>query len=203
MSRSTVRCSEAHTPQSPNKNRVRRDWLKPLKGKGDIITISHGLLESAMMVGHSGRIHVCDIDPGVIESTKYMRQSEYTDLCIPSVQLSSIEEKVKTYCEIWGTRSLKVVDVDLADTLTTVWNSCEDVLRTLVSHKASGTKVMLTFRNGRDGFGSTDARIFWIRCNMPRGTKVVKHTPYASNRIGKYAEREKGSAMCIVELEIQ
>jgi hypothetical protein len=203
MSRSTVCCSEAHTPQSPNKNRIRRDWLLPLNKSKDLITISHGALEAMMMCGWKGRIFVCDIDPGVIESTKYMSESEYRDLKIKAI-LSRIEVMVTNYCFVNGAKNLAAVDVDLADCLDTCWPILAPVLDALVTYRAKGTKVFFTFRNGRDCFGRNgiDKRIQWLKSRLPEGVRLNSHTTYNSTRITQFAERRKGSPMCIVEMQV-
>lgn len=201
MGRSNVRCDMAHTPQSPIKNRVRRDWIKKSSSYKDIITISHGALEALMMAEHRGLITVCDIDGGVIESTQYMAHSEYPDLRIRARHWS-IERTVEGYCQDKGVDSLGVVDIDLAGSLMSEFSVLSNVLTTLLSHKAFGVKVLFTFRNGRDAFKGIDNRIAWLKSKLPNGVQLVKFTPYNSTRITEHAERKKGSAMCIVELEI-
>jgi hypothetical protein len=189
-----------HTPQSPNKNRVRRNWLMTVPRSKDVITISHGALEALMMMRWEGRIQVCDIDPGVIESTRYMRDSEYKDLCLLPPWCIPIQEMVLDYCTSYGGKKLGVIDIDLAfclDQCLPILQSVLDTLRLFGIH----TKVLLTFRNGRDGFSSTEGRMIWLKQNLGKGVEYVTHEQYNSSRIRENASRHKGSAMCIVTLQ--
>lgn len=202
MSRRDVRCLMQHTPASPGKNRVRRDWLATIDPKLDILTISHGLLESLMMARWQGRIWVCDIDPGVIESTEYQRQ-DYPELDIAPPLHGRVEDIASLL--VWKIgRQLGAIDLDLTGCIHQVWPILQDVLSAVRQHKVSPA-ILLTFRNGRrDGFRSLDARMQWLSdqlcSNGMRRVKIVEHVPYASGRIREDASRKKGSAMCMVRL---
>lgn len=200
MGRLTVKCEMAHTPASPNKNRVRRDMLKSVPKTKDIITISHGAFEALMMVGWRGRIKACDIDAGVRESIEYQRVSDYPDLRIyPSGY--SIESTVSNWCiHKHNVRKLGIVDVDLACTLVEAWKILSPVLETLCEVGYKG-KTFLTFRNGRDKFPSIESRVRWLESRLPKGVRIESYTLYVSNRILEHAQRKKGSSMCIIELK--
>src|ERR1035437_6621708 len=161
MARSTVKCKMGHTEQHPAKDRMRRNWMSKVSRMKDIITISHGLLGGAQYLNWCGRIQVCDIDPGVRETTAYLGgldggASDYPDLNILSPGCD-IESTVIAYVKAYGVKQLGAVDVDLACTIGPAWEILFPVLCTLLG--AMGTKdhvkVLLTFRNGRkDGFSS-------------------------------------------------
>lgn len=212
MGRRTNVCSEQHTPLSPRKNRVRRDWLWKVGLHADIISISHGFLDAAMMIlphrGFRGEILPCDTDSGVRLAVKYMIEGQngnpgdYPDLNIRPCG-GDIAETVWQYVKRKGSKYLGVVDVDLADTIKPCWDILKPVLDILVATKTFRGKVYLTFRNGRDSFGedATDKRIAWLRKQLPKGIRYVSHTPYRSVSIAKNALRSCGSSMCIVELQ--
>jgi len=199
MARSNVRCEMAHTPASPNKNRVRRDMLNKVAKTKDVITISHGLFDTAMTLEWKGKIKACDIDDGVRESISYQRETEYPDLRIlPPGE--SIQQTVKDWCKHKHlVKNLGIVDVDLACTLWEAYRILESVLETLNESGYKG-RTFLTFRNGRDDFPSIQARIDWLKKRLPQGVHIASYTPYVSTRIMEHAERKRGSAMCIVEL---
>ncbi len=203
MGRRTVRCSEKHTPLNPAKDRVRRNWVRKLPKGSMIMTISHGALGVLDIMGWSGPIRVVDTDPGVIESTEYMRQTDYPELNLLSPLNTSIQTAVRLHCMRephtfrWG-----AVDVDLAGCLDVCFPNLKDVLETLRAYKVH-VKVLFTFRNGRDDFGTNaiGSRITWIKKQLPRGVKYVSHDTYNSGRINSDASRSKGSSMCIVEIQ--
>lgn len=197
MSKRNVRCVMAHTPLAPYKNRIRRDWMRIIDRKMDIITISHGLLDVANVMGHRGAIQVCDIDPGVRETTRYL-QGDYPDLTILEPG-EDIRATVADYCVAFGVKNLGAVDVDLACTLRFSEDILCGVLNALVTHKYRG-RIYLTVALRCDGFKSMESRIRWIEERLPKQFRVVSHTTYGSVRIGPHAERGKGSAMMIVEI---
>lgn len=200
-------CLEKHTPLSPSKNRIRRDWLKTIPRKKDIITISHGIFDTLMTMEWKGRVQACDIDPGVRQAIDYMRKSsgnqksDYFDLKIlPSGE--SIQVTVADYCKRYGVKDLGAVDVDLAVGIIPCWNILYPVLSELLANKYRG-KVFLTFRNGRDGFGkrSTSNRLLFLMKRLPKGVKYVRATQYRSGRYNQNAQKSVGSPMCFVELK--
>lgn len=197
MSKRDVRCVMAHTPLAPYKNRIRRDWMRVIDRKMDVITISHGLLDVASVMGHRGAIQVCDIDPGVRETTRYLR-GDYPDLNILEPG-EDIRATVADYCVAFGVKNLGAVDVDLACTLRPSEDILRGVLDVLVTHKYRG-RIYLTVALRKDGFNSAESRIKWIEERLPKQFRVVSHTTYGSVRIGPHAERGKGSAMMIVEI---
>jgi len=174
--------------------------LKLALKTNDVITISHGLFESLMMTEWKGCIKACDIDPGVRESIKYQRESEYPDLRIlPPGR--SIQETVKDWCHSPSqVKNLGIVDVDLACTLLEAWRILNPVLQSL-HHANYNGRTFLTFRNGRDVFSSLQERIDWLSRQLPEGVSVASYTPYVSTRIMEHADRKRGSTMCIVELK--
>lgn len=199
MARSNVRCEMAHTPASPNKNRVRRDMLKKVSKTKDVITISHGAFEALMMIEWKGKIKACDIDPGVRESITYQRESEYKDLRILAPGYS-IQDTVKDWCRHkHQVENLGIVDVDLACTIFEAWCIIRPVLDTLQESGYKG-RTFLTFRNGRDDFDSIKLRLSWLNMHLPPNVHIASHTTYVSTRIMEHAERKRGSPMCIVEL---
>lgn len=187
----------AHTPLAPYKNRIRRDWMRVVARNMDIITISHGLLDVASVMGHRGAIQVCDIDPGVRETTRYLRD-DYPDLKILEPG-EDIRTTVADYCVAFGVSNLGAVDVDLACTL----RFSEDILRgtldILAEHKYRG-RIYLTVALRCDGFKSMDSRIQWIQERLPKQFRVISYTTYRSVRIGAHADRGMGSPMMIVEI---
>jgi hypothetical protein len=187
----------AHTPLSPYKNRIRRDWMRLIARNMDIITISHGLLDVASVMGWRGAIQVCDIDPGVRETTEYLR-SDYPDLQILKPG-EDIRTTVATYCTTFGVKNLGAVDVDLACTLRMAESILQDTLNTLATHKYGG-RIYLTVALRCDGFNSMESRLQWIRERLPQRFRLISHTVYSSVRIGAHADRRKGSAMLIVEI---
>jgi len=202
-----VSCSEKHTPLSPHKNRIRRNWMKKINKNKDIITISHGLLDVAMLLGWRGRIQICDLDPGVRETTTYLAgldgyTSDYPELNIlpPGTDIYST---VEAYCSKYGIKHLRAVDVDLACKLDRAWLILAPVLGELSRNNYKG-KVFLTFQNGRDQFGknATGSRINWFRQQVSKCAKLVRHDLYRSVRINQNAERSMGSAMCFVEFQM-
>jgi hypothetical protein len=206
MSRRNVRCEMQHTPQSPNKNRIRRDWLSKIDPTKDIITISHGALEAMMMLSWKGWIQVCDIDKAVIEGTEYLRKTEYKhELKMYRPRHLTIEEMVNVWCASnkYTLTDLGAVDIDLSCCIDYAMPILKYVLKTLKDYKVH-TKVFLTFRNGRDQFFSTDQRINWLKVMLDHyelKPKFVSHTAYSSTSINADISRNKGSAMCIVELQ--
>jgi hypothetical protein len=211
--RSTVCCKEQHTPLSPAKNIIRSDWIKEVRSYMDIITISHGALDVLSILGWEGSIQVCDTDPGVRETTKYLRKDyPHLDILMPG---NSIQETVQKYCRRHGIGGLGAVDVDLAGDIISGWEVLCPVITTLVLYRnrtddsrlLGKTKILLTFRNGRDNFGKNAIRrrIAWLQEKVAKLTKAVRyvsHTEYSSGRIRENASRTKGSSMCIVEFEL-
>lgn len=195
----------AHTPQSPEKNRVRRNMLAKCDPSKHLLTISHGLFETAMVVGWRGPIFPCDIDLGVVTAIKFIRQDirqgrgGFTELDIRPPGYK-IEDYIITYCSENGAHHLTCVDVDLAGGVVWCWKILNPVLQVLITHGYRG-RTFLTFRNGRDRFPSLEERIAWLRKQLPSKVKLVEYTPYNSGRIDSYARRSKGSTMCIVELK--
>lgn len=197
MSRRDVKCVMAHTPLSPYKNRIRRDWMRLIARNMDIITISHGLLDVANVMGWRGLIQVCDIDPGVRETTEYLR-SDYPDLQIPKPG-EDIRATVAAYCTTFGVKNLGAVDIDLACTLRMAESILQDTLNTLATHKYGG-RIYLTVALRCDGFDSMESRLQWVRERLPQKFRLISHTVYSSVRIGAHADRSKGSAMLIIEV---
>lgn len=201
MSRSNVRCSEKHTPLNPAKDRVRRNWIRKTPNGTLIMTISHGALGVLDIMGWSGPIRVVDVDPGVIESTEYMRQSDYRELNLLQPLHCTIQTAVKFQCRD-NEPKVGAIDVDLADCIERCYPILKEVLDTLIKNKIH-TRVMFTFRNGRDCFGrnSIDRRLAWLKERLPKGADVAGHETYNSLRINSDASRSKGSPMCIVEIQ--
>lgn len=207
LSRRTNCCSMAHTPLSPGKNRIRRDAFSPVSVFRDVITISHGALDVLNIMGWRGRVLTCDIDPGVRNAIKFMRESnDYPDLdLLPPGE--SVQQTTLEYCGAYGTGNLGVVDIDLASCVQEAYKIAKQVIHTLIGHKYEG-KVLLTFRNGRaDGFKGVEERVNYIRPRLGfddgRKAKVVGFTTYNSGRILENAKRTKGAAMCIVEIQVR
>ena len=204
FTRSTVQCSENHTPLCPAKNEVRSDWLWATDREKDIITISHGAFDVLNILRWQGRIFPCDTDPGVRQSVHYMlsgtngNPGQYPRLKIQECG-GDVGQTTLNYLRAYGGNNLGAVDVDLADTLENTYMIAGMVLAVLLAYKCH-TRVLFTFRNGRDRFNGIDKRLAWLKAHLPTGVKLVSHTAYNSLRIGKKAEREIGSAMCIVEL---
>lgn len=197
MSRSNVKCVMQHTPLSPYKNIIRRDWMGKISRTRDIITISHGLLDVASIMRWKGQIQICDIDAGVRETTEYARE-DYKELRIPTPG-ESIQTTVADYCLANGVKKLGAVDVDLAYTLVPAWGILEDVLSTLAQHKYKG-RVFLTVAFRSDGFKSMQDRVAWLSVRLPKSFRYAGHTVYNSGRIAADGSRSKGSPMCIIEL---
>lgn len=197
MSRQTVKCLMAHTPLAPYKNRIRRDWMRGIARNMDLITISHGLLDVASVMGWRGAIQVCDIDPGVRETTEYLR-SDYPDLQIPPPG-EDIRETVANYCATSGVGNLGAVDIDLACTLPYARSILVETLEILATHKYRG-RIYLTVAVRNDGFKSMEERLTWAEQQLPKAFGIISHTVYRSIRIGTHADRSKGSAMLILEI---
>jgi hypothetical protein len=206
MTRSQVRCSMGHTALFPGKNDARAWWAHETPRGKDIITISHGALDVLSILRHRGRILVCDIDPGVVASTHHMRGhgqgARYPHLNLTKPLCCDITLAVCAYIGSHGVKDLGVVDLDFACAVNEAWRLAAPTIEILSDEKYKG-RVLLTFRNGRDGNGrdATDKRIDWIRAQLPKGVRVVAHRKYRSDWIGRYATRETGSSMCIVELK--
>jgi len=199
MTRRTVKCKHKHTPQSPNKNRIRRNMLETFSRKDCFLTISHGALEACMMLRHTGQIISCDIDDGVFHSTVFASGSEFIDLRL-EVLGCDVQTAVKEYCRNQSRYGqLGAVDIDLAFCIKQCEPILQSVLATLQRNYIS-TNVFLTFRNGRDQFSSLEDRIWWLQCRLPPGIKLVKVEPYSSGGIRSDASRSKGSAMCIIHM---
>lgn len=205
MSKSTVRCSMGHTALFPEKDDVRATYFSKVPSTGGIVLISHAALSVLNILRWSGPIQVCDIDPGVIESTRYLiEERRFPRLnLLPVSYYRDATDTVRDFCEERGAYNLKLVDLDLTRTLMEEWPVCRDVVQVLQTYKAR-TKVLLTFRNGRDSFGkdAINRRIEWIRSRLPKGVKLLDHRCYRSDWIGRKATREIGSSMCIVELQV-
>lgn len=205
MSRSTVRCRMGHTALFPDKDDVRTTYFSKVPKSGGLVLISHAALSVLNILRWRGPIQVCDTDTGVIESARYIIEEKR----FPRLNLLPVEfyrdatDTVRDFCEEQGAYALDLVDLDLTRTLTEEWQVCSDVIQVLRCYKAS-TKVLLTFRNGRDGFGrdAIDRRLQWIKRELPRGVKLIDHQCYRSDWIGRYATRERGSSMCIIELQV-
>lgn len=207
--RRSNRCEYAHTPLSPHKTRVRGNWLRAIPVTKDLICVSHALCDALELLGWQGRIALCDIDPGVRQQIKFSRRGSRgkAGADYPNRNLlppgRKIEDTVRAYCEQYGTHDLGAVDVDLTFCIEGCLPILQDVLTTLLEFKACGTKVLLTFRNGRDcGFDSLDERIAWLKSQLPKGVRYDYHEAYNSLGIGKNVERSKGSPMCIVALSM-
>lgn len=204
MSRRNVFCREAHTPLAPSKNRIRRDWISSVNRNKDVITISHGALDTLMTLRWKGLIVISDIDPAVIEAAEHAKD-QYPDLSISTLCVR-VQKVVPLYCEAAkGAKRLAAVDVDLALTVEPGVKILTPVLKTLVEYRASNTKVLFTFRNGRDSFGldALARRVEWLRNRLPRGVQYVDHYPYVSSQITREGAGTKGASMCLVELRIQ
>jgi len=202
MGRRSVRCSEKHTPLNPGKDRVRAHWVRTLRQDSKVLTISHGALGVLDILQHPGPVQVIDIDPGVIESTEYMRESDYPGLRMAPPRLVSIQEYVRRQVMAHGTKAFRrhdVIDADLADCIETCFPIVEEVIRTLVFHNVH-TRVLFTFRNGRDCHRGTDSRMQWLRQRLPLGAKLISSQEYYSGRIREDASRKHGSIMCLAEI---
>jgi ribosome modulation factor len=208
MSRSFNRCEYAHTECSPHKNRIRGSWLRACDSSKDLIAVSHALGDALTILGWQGRVFMCDIDAGVRRQIEYGRRGNGTTLPdYPNLNLfpagGSVENTVRAYAEQFGVKRLAAVDVDLTACVEGCWSVLSDVLTTLLRHKARGVKVLLTFRNGRRcRFKTLQERISWLQGMLPKGVKYVSHEKYTSLRVGRHVVREKGSSMCIVELQV-
>lgn len=200
MGKRNVVCLMRHTPLSPKKNQVRSAWMNSINKNKDIITISHGLLDVASILGWRGAIQVCDIDPGVRETTEYLRD-DYPDMKILKPG-EDIRETVRDYCVAFGPKNLGAVDVDLACTLKAAEPIFIDTLKILATHNYRG-KAFLTVSLRSDGFSSTPARIKWLTDRLPKPFRYIRHTVYNSVKIADNASRSEGSVMCIVEVNSQ
>lgn len=210
VSRRLVRCQMEHTPLAPHKNRIRRDWMSRVPRTKDIITISHGLLDVAMIMRWRGKIKICDIDPGVRETTEYLRtpsnpqrdHGDYPDLNIlPPGQC--IESTTWFYgMDNGGFKKLGAIDIDLACSIRPAWEITKPVLDVLIKNNYQG-KVLITFTRRRDGFASDRLRLIWFKNKLPSSARYVSYTPYASTRIRQDGSRGKGSSMGIIELELR
>ncbi len=165
-----------------------------------VVTISHGALDTLGTLRHKGLIAICDIDPGVIESAGYM-VTDYPDLRFRAHH-GTIQDTVQFFLDAFGPAIFAnaVVDVDLADTMVTCFPIVQEVLQKLVDAGAH-TKVLFTFRNGRDNTKGVNNRLSWLQKRVPRGVKINRHFEYNSLRINAYAGRETGSCMCVAELQ--
>jgi hypothetical protein len=179
--------------------------METVRQTDDIITISHGIMDVANILRHKGRIQVADIDPGVRETTFYLagldgQPGDYPDLNILAPG-GEILHTVQDYSRRFGVKKLGAVDVDLACYLQQAWEILRPVLYVLRLHGYQ-KRVFLTFYYGRaDDFKSMEERIDWLKFRL-RGTKVVRWETYQSKGVSSYAERSKGSHMCIVELQM-
>lgn len=195
-------CAMGHTPLSPAKNRVRRNWLERVPRKQTIITISHGLLDEAQSRRHTGLILPCDIDSGTREVIKHASK-RYPELRIlpPGKDIhSTVNEYLKFHSG--GVRKLGAVDLDLTASVKEVWNTSKPVIDSLKENKYHG-KVLITFRNGRDSFGKNSLleRIQWLLGQLPTGVVITHHESYTSDHYDRFGRYNKGSAMCTVELQ--
>lgn len=212
MSRSNVQCKMGHTALFPGKNDVRSEWIHQVKPWRDIITISQGLLDTLNILRYRGRIFVCDLDPGVIESTHYIRvgnpktgkESDYPKLKIMPELYCDIRTAVEGYLLKEGGSRLGAVDLDLTGTVEQVWPLTSDVLGYMLKHGCQGVLVPVTYRDGRDhnGRNASDKRVDWMKERLPSGVSYQWHKHYRSDWIGRFATREIGSSMTTVTLRV-
>lgn len=210
MSRVTVRCAMGHTSLFPGKNDVRSEMIRQVPSHKDIITISHGALDVLNILRHQGRIMIVDQDPGVIESSHYMRvgdpnnykPSDYPRLNFLPEYQGDAAEGVRWYLERNGARGLGAIDLDLTGTVDQVWAVAHRVLSILKQYPYhKGVTVFLTYRDGRDGHGWKGAEKR-VACLVTRlNAKCTWHRCYRSDWIGRHATRERGSSMAIVGLK--
>lgn len=204
MSRSTVRCSMGHTSLFPGKNDARSWWAHEVPfGKG-IITISHGALDVLNILRVKGPIMVTDIDPGVVESTNYLRGqgqgARFPNLNLLPARCLDIFDATRAFVDQFGIRILGAVDCDLACGVEEAWRNARSSVEYLHECKFKGM-FLLTFRNGRDdnGLDGTNRRVSWLKNCLPKGAKITSHK-YRSDWVGRFATREMGSSMCIVKI---
>lgn len=205
MTRRNNVCGSKHTPLSPRKNRIRRDWLLKVGRAWDIITISHGILDVLSILGWMGRIQICDIDPGIRKAAHYLAgldniPGDYPDLFILPPG-KDVQSTVVQFCERYGVSNLGAVDVDLACGLRQAEPILNSVLKELLFYGFSG-KVLLTISDARGASLGRDW-LKWLRRRLPREVLVVDHKRYNSLWINEHAQRQNGSVMLFIELELR
>lgn len=206
MAKSNVRCSMGHTELHPGKTEARAFWMHDCSRTSDIITISQGALDDLCLLRHTGDIHVCDIDPGVIESTNYLKGSKgarYTSLNLRTARLLDFSDAVRLYVERHGVRKLGAVDCDLACSVDKAWEIAKPSVELLHAKGYKGL-FLLTFRNGRDGHGwnATKRRVAELTKQLPASLRSrVTYQAYRSDWVGRFATRENGSSMVVVKIQ--
>jgi DNA-binding transcriptional ArsR family regulator len=219
LSRLENRCSMGHTALFPGKTCTRADVCHEVDRKDDIITISHGALDTLCTLRHQGRILICDTDPGVITAAHYIRVGDPRNgkpgdyqgrLNLLEEKLGDIREGLTSYLDEYGAKDLGGLDLDLTGLVDDVSSNGPltimlDCLQILHNYQGSlDTMVFLTYRNGRDtnGRNGGELREETIRSSLPSFAKLVWHKPYRSDWIDRFAHREMGSSMAIAAVRI-
>ena len=209
MSRLTVECEMGHTCLFPGKDDTRTDMVCRIPSGKDLITISHGILNVLNIRRFNGRILVVDKDPGVIESTHYMRvgdpgngkPSDFPKLKLLPEFLGDAADGVRWYAERYGLRHLGGIDLDLTGTANKVVPPVERVLTVLRDYSYSkSVPVFVTYSNGRDEVRGAANRVSALTARL--GTYCIWHRCYRSDWIGRYATREQGASMAIVGMKL-
>lgn len=198
-------CEMGHTPLSPGKERARSWWLNKNPSHRDIITISHGLLGALEILQWKGKVFIADRDPAVRNEARCLIK-DYPDRRIQPIQVE-VEDAVISYCNNHaGYGSLPIIDLDLTGLITSfeLQAVLKNVLNTLLARYSynAGIKVILTFRNGRDGMHEP-ARLSYLKGLLPQGVRYIDHITYESSSTGRYVERRKGSTMITVMLQVR
>jgi hypothetical protein len=200
-----------HTELTPDKTRIRSRIIKELhsdrrRAQG-IITISDGIMDCLLTLGHKGIIQVVDIDSGACNSTRNMMPryskpgGDYPTLNIATPINANIKYVIQRICEHNKINKYGLLDIDLTATIKTCWNELISyILRDLSRYKYHG-RIAITLSVRKDDFHSFADRVKFVKSHLPKNIKYIRHESFRSTYFGRHRKYQRRAPMWVVILQ--